>query len=242
MGIFFTVLTQPIYNALVLLYGVIPGQDLGLAIILLTVLIKVILWPFTGKSLKSQRAMQAMQPKVEALREKYKDDKELQAKKLMELYQSEKVNPLSSCLPLLVQLPILLALYNVLRQSIADPSMFQHLYAFVPQPEVINTMLLGLVDLGARSIPLAILAGIVQYVQARMLQQKQPPKNVADKDGAKDEALAATMSKSMVYTMPLVTVVFGASLPGGVTLYWLTSNLVSVIQQFLVFRRFDKKD
>lgn len=242
MGIFFTVLTQPIYNALVLLYGVIPGQDLGIAIILLTVLIKVILWPFTGKSLKSQRAMQAMQPKVEALREEYKDDKELQAKKLMELYQAEKVNPLSSCLPLLVQLPILLALYNVLRQSIADPSMFQHLYAFVPQPEVINTMLLGLVDLGARSIPLAILAGIVQYVQARMLQQKQPPKNVAKKDGAKDEAFAASMSKSMVYTMPLVTVVFGASLPGGVTLYWLTSNLVSVIQQFLVFRRFDKKD
>lgn len=239
-GFFFMILTQPIYNALILLYEFLPGQDLGLAVILLTVLIKLVLWPFTGKSLRSQKAMQELQPKVEEVREKYKDNKEEQAKALMELYKSEQVNPFSSCLPLLIQLPVLLALYNVLRRSITDPEMLQSLYAFVPQPEILSNMFLGLIDLSERSIPLAILAGIVQYVQARQLQVNRPPKNVAKKEGARDEALAATMSKSMVYTMPLVTVVFGATLPGGVTLYWLTSNLVSVIQQFLVFRGMKK--
>lgn len=236
-GIFFTLLTQPIYNALVFLYEVLPGGDLGVAIIVLTAIIKLILWPFTGKSLSSQKAMQALQPKVEEVKEKYKDDKERQAQELMALYKTEKVNPFSSCLPLLVQLPILLALFNVLRRSVSDPDMVQYLYSFVPQPDVLNAMFLGIVDLGARSIPLAILAGLVQYVQARMLQVNRPPKAVADKEPAKDEALAASMTKSMTYTMPLVTVVFGATLPGGVTLYWLTSNVVSVIQQYLIFKK-----
>lgn len=236
-GFFFTILTQPMYNLLILLYEFIPGQDIGIAIILVTVLIKGVLWPFTGKSLKSQKVMQNIQPKVDALKEKYKDNKEEQAKAMMELYKEEKVNPFSSCLPLLIQLPILLALYNVLRRSLADPEMLSSLYSFVPVPEVIDMMFLGIVDLGAKSIPLAILAGIVQYFQAKMLQVNKPPKAVAGKEGAKDEGMAATMTKSMTYTMPIITVVFGASLPGGVTLYWLFSNLVSVLQQALIFRK-----
>ena len=124
-GIFFTLLTQPMYNALIWLYSVLPGNDLGVAIILLTVIIKLILWPFTGQSLKSQTAMQQLQPKIEEVKEKYKNDKEGQAKVMMALYKEEKVNPFSSCLPLLVQLPILLALYTVLRRSVTDPEMLQ---------------------------------------------------------------------------------------------------------------------
>ncbi|PIR47272.1 hypothetical protein COV06_04280 [Candidatus Uhrbacteria bacterium CG10_big_fil_rev_8_21_14_0_10_50_16] len=239
-NLFFLILTQPIYNALVFLYEMIPGQDLGVAIVVLTVLIKLILWPFTGKSLSSQKAMQELQPKVEEVKEQYKDDKEGQAKALMELYKEEKVNPFSSCLPMVIQLPVLLALYSVLRQSITNPEFISNLYAFVPAPEVINSTLFGFMDLHARSIPLAILAGAVQYVQARQLQVNRPPKELAKKPGAKDESMTAAMSKSMLYTMPLVTIVFGASLPGGVTLYWLTSSVVSVIQQFYVFRGMEK--
>jgi len=239
-NLFFTILTQPIYNALVYLYEVIPGQDLGLAIILLTVLIKLILWPLTGKSLSSQKAMQELQPKVEELKKQYKDDKEGQAKALMELYKTEKVNPFSSCLPMLIQLPVLLALYSVLSQSIANPEFIANLYAFVPVPEVMGSTLFGFLDLHARSIPLAILAGAVQYVQVRQLQVSRPPKIVAKKESAKDEDMTAMMNKSMLYTMPIITVIFGSTFPGGVTLYWLTSSVVSVIQQFIVFRGMKK--
>ncbi len=236
-GIFFTILTQPMYNALIWLYDVLPGNDLGVAIILLTIIIKLILWPFTGQSLKSQAAMQALQPKMEAVKEKFKGDKEALAKAMMELYKEEKVNPLSSCLPLLIQLPILLALYNVLRRSVTDPAMLQSLYGFVTAPEVVHPVFIGLVDLAGKSIPLAVLAGIIQYVQVRMIQVKTPPASVAKKEGARDEAMMASMTKSMTYTMPILTVVFGATLPSGVTLYWLVSNMVSVLQQWLVGRK-----
>ncbi|MEK7108437.1 MAG: YidC/Oxa1 family membrane protein insertase [Patescibacteria group bacterium] len=236
-GIFFTLLTQPMYNALIWLYSVLPGNDLGVAIILLTVIIKLILWPFTGQSLKSQTAMQQLQPKIEEVKEKYKNDKEGQAKAMMALYKEEKVNPFSSCLPLLVQLPILLALYNVLRRSVTDPEMLQALYGFVPAPEAIHTVFIGLVDLATRSIPLAVLAGVVQYAQVKMIQVKTPAKGLAKKEGARDEAMMASMTKSMTYMMPILTVVFGMTLPSGVMLYWLVSGLVSVLQQWLVMRR-----
>ena len=234
--LFFAVLTQPIFNALIAVYNVVPG-GIGVAIVLVTILIKLVLWPLTGKSLKSQKAMQVIQPKLDQIKKDYKDDKEGQAKAMMELYKEEKVNPFSSCLPLLIQLPILIALYNVLRQSIADPELMNSLYSFVSQPEAINHMFLGLFDLSKRSIPLALMAGAIQYVQAKMLETRRPPKNLADKEGAKDESMTATMTKSMTYTMPLVTIVFGASLPGGVTLYWLVSNAISVLQQYLVFHK-----
>lgn len=239
MGIFFTVLIQPLFNALIAIYNTVPG-DFGVAIVLLTVLIKLILWPLTGKSLKSQKAMQSLQPKIDALKEKFKDDKEGQAKATMALYKEEKVNPFSSCLPLLVQLPILLALFNVLRTS-TSPELMVSLYSFVNQPEALNNVFLGIFDLSVRSIPLAILAGVFQYIQVKMLETQRPPKDLEKKEGVKDEAMAATMAKSMTYTMPLITVVFGATLPGGVTLYWLTSNVISVLQQYLVFRKKPKK-
>ncbi len=234
--LFFTLLTQPIYNALILVYEVVPGS-LGVSIVLVTILIKLVLWPLTGKSLKSQKAMQAIQPKMEEIKKDFKDDKEGQAKAMMELYKAEKVNPFSSCLPLLVQLPILLALYSVLRRSAMDPELIASLYGFVTQPEMINTVFLGLFELSEKSIPLALMAGAIQYVQAKMLETRRPPKDLEKKEGAKDETMTATLTKSMTYTMPIVTVVFGASLPGGVALYWLVSNGVSVIQQYLVFHK-----
>jgi len=229
-------MTQPMFNALIGIYNVVPG-DFGIAIVILTVLIKLILWPLTGKSLESQKAMQEIQPKLDELKVKFKDDKEGQAKATMALYKEEKVNPFSSCLPLIVQLPILLALFNVLRRGATDPELMASLYGFIQQPEIIHNVFIGLIDLSERSIPLAILAGIAQYVQAKMLESRRPPKDLAKKEGAKDEAMAATMAKSMTYTMPLITVVFGATLPGGVALYWFTSNVISVIQQYLVFHK-----
>lgn len=224
------------FNLLVGLYNVIPGADMGFAIIALTLVIKLILWPLTGSALKSQRAMQQLQPKLDALKEKHKGDKEALAKEMMEMYTKEKVNPLSSCLPLLVQIPVLIALYRVLSIGLKDfdPTL---LYSFVQNPGNVNETFLGLVDLSVRSIPLALLAGASQFVQTKMLMLKRPPAKLREKEGAKDEDMMATVNQSMMYMMPLMTVVISWSLPAGLTLYWVAVSVISILQQFLVFKK-----
>lgn len=233
--IFNLILAQPLYNLLVALYDFIPGQDIGLAIIALTILIKLILWPLQARSLKSQHALQQLQPKIQELKEKYKDDKEKMSKAMMRLYSEEKVNPLSSCLPLLIQLPIILALYRVFLKGLNGEAAYT-LYSFVPDPGSISPMFLGAVDLAAPNLILAVGAGIFQFIQAKMMVINRPPKQVEGASGAKDEAMLASMNKSMVYFMPVITVVIGASLPGGLTLYWMVVNIVAVVQQLLFFR------
>ena len=240
MDIFQTVLTQPIFNLLVFLYNTIPGSDMGFAIISLTIIIKLVLWPFMNSSLKSQKALQELQPKVEEIKERYKDDKEGLAKAMMELYQQEKVNPFSSCLPLLIQFPILIALYHVLLRGF-DPASLDLLYRFVANPGEIQNMFLGFLDLSVSNVWLAVIAGVFQFFQTRMLMSKRPPKVVAGTKGAKDESMLASMNKSMMYFMPIMTVLIGMSLPGGLALYWVTVTVVSIVQQYIVFRG-SKKD
>lgn len=235
-SLFYVVLTQPMFNLLVFLYNVIPGSDMGFAIILLTIIIKLILWPFMNSSLKSQKSLQEIQPKVEELKAKFKEDKEGLAKAMMALYQQEKVNPFSSCLPLLIQFPILIALYHVLLQGF-DPSALGQLYGFVSNPGTINNMFLGFVDLAVPNLWLAVIAGIFQFFQTRMLVSKRPPAQVAKTPGAKDETMLASMNKSMLYFMPVVTVFIGATLPGGLALYWVTVTVVSIVQQMVVFKK-----
>ncbi|MEK7105676.1 MAG: YidC/Oxa1 family membrane protein insertase [Patescibacteria group bacterium] len=235
MNIFFTLLYQPLFNLLVWLYDVLPGNDIGIAIIAMTAIIRILLLPMSGQSLKSQKRMQDLQPKIEEVKARTKDNKEAQAKELMQLYKTEKVNPLSSCLPLVVQLVILIALYQVLSAGLNSTSL-DALYPFVHNPGHLDAMFLGKVDLATPNVVLAVLAGIVQFFQARMMITKRS-KPVTP--GAKDEAMLATMNKSMLYFMPVITVVIGASLPGGLALYWLVSNLFMVGQQIFVFRKQD---
>ena len=108
--IYHTIIYNPILNLLVGLYNILPIHDIGVVIILVTLVIRILLAPFMHKSLKSQKSLTALQPKMNELRDKHKDDREAQAKAMMELYKEHKVNPLSSCLPVIIQLPILIAL------------------------------------------------------------------------------------------------------------------------------------
>jgi YidC/Oxa1 family membrane protein insertase len=235
MNLFHEILYRPLFNLLIWLYDVIPGADIGFAIIVLTVVIKLVLWPLTNASLKSQKALQDLQPKLDELKAEFKDDKEKLAKAMMELYAKEKVNPLSSCLPILVQIPVLIALYQVLADGLR-PESLSALYAFVRNPGTVDAMFVGFVNLAERSIPLAVLAGILQYFQTKMLIARRPPRQVRGSEGAKDEEMLTAMNNSMMYFMPVMTVVLGATLPAGLTLYWVTINVVSIVQQFLVFR------
>lgn len=232
LALYHELLFRPIYNLTIALYDVL-GHDLGIAILVLTVMVRILLWPLTHKTLHSQKAMQDIQPKLKEIQERYKDDKERKAKEMMELYKREKVSPFSSCLPLLIQLPLFIALYQALNAGL-DSDMLAQLYAFVGNPGSVNTISMGFLDLSVRSIPLAILAAGVQYVQARMMSTKRA---AVKSEGSKDEDTMAIMNKQMLYFMPALTLFIGISLPAGLTLYWLLTNLMMVLQQYLYFRK-----
>ncbi|HOD86990.1 MAG: Membrane protein insertase YidC [Parcubacteria group bacterium ADurb.Bin115] len=226
---------QPILNLLVLLYNSVSMQDLGLSIILLTVIIKLILWPLSKKSIKSQKSLQELQPKIDELKLKYKDNQAEMGKALMSLYKEHQVNPFSSCLPILLQLPFFIAVYRVFRDGLG-----QHLdlvYPFIYRPEFINSVFLGFLDLSKPNIYLAILAGLAQFWQAKMMMTKRNKNKTAPSVNVKDEGMAAIMNKQMLYFMPALTIFIGITLPGGLTLYWLVLTLLTVLQQFLMNRK-----
>jgi YidC/Oxa1 family membrane protein insertase len=223
---------QPIFNLLISFYNLIPGHDIGIAIIALTFLIRLILFPVTLSSLKSQKALQNLQPKIQEIKEKYKNEPEKKRQALIELYSKEKVKPLSSCLPLFIQLPIFVALYQVLIDGLKGQKM-ELLYSFIPRPEAINPLAFGFLDLSRPNFVLAFLAGLTQFwLSKRVTITKQP-----NLPGAKDEALLSLMNRQMLYFMPFLTIMVGSYLPGGLTLYWLTTNVFTGIQQELFLKR-----
>ncbi len=229
---------QPLLNLLIFLYNVIPGHDMGLAIIAITVIIKLVLYPLSIQSLRAQKAMTDLQPKISEIKKQYKDQKEEQAKQLMNLYKQEKINPLSSCLSLLIQLPFLFAIYQVFRTGLSNGSLAL-LYSFVYHPATINTIAFGFLNLAKPQFVLALLAGAAQFWQGKMLFAKRPKIKTAD---SKDEDMTAIMNKQMTYMMPIVTVVIGMSLPSGLTLYWLIFTLGTVAQQLIAFRHKKKPE
>jgi len=231
--IFTVVFYQPILNLLVFLYNIVPGHDIGLAIIIMTVVIKLILLPLSKQSIKSQKALQEIQPKIDEIKKKYADKKEEQGKAMMELYKQEKVNPFSSCLPLLIQLPFLWAVFKVFRAGLSGQSL-ELVYSFIYRPEVIDTISLGFVNLAKPNVVLAVLAGLAQFWQAKMMTTKKPE---IKSEGSKDENMMAVMNKQMLYMMPALTVFIGLSFPGGLALYWLITTVLTALQQLYVFKK-----
>ncbi len=230
-NIFTTLFFQPILNLLIFLYNIIPFNDFGVAIVLMTVIIKLIFWPLGGKAIKSQKALQDLQPKIDEIKKKYTNDKVGSSQAIMALYKENKVNPFSSCLPLLIQLPFLWAVYRVFSAGIQNN--LELVYSFIARPEFINTVSFGVVDLAEKNIYLAFLAGAAQFWQAKMMSTKRPPVKT---DGSKDENMMAIMNKQMLYIMPVMTVFIGLSLPGGLTLYWFVITLLTAVQQLVTFK------
>lgn len=213
---------EPILNLLVGLYNIIPGHDIGLVIILVTIAIRIILAPFMHKSLKGQKEMSVLQPKISALREKHKDDKTEQTKAITELYKEHNINPFSSCLPLLIQLPILIALYQVFAKALKGN--LEGLYSFVHNPGVLNSTLFGWVDLAHPNIIFAILAGLVQFWQSWMITKSQNTEGM-------DPTMKA-MSIPTMYVLPLVSIYIAWKLPAGLPLYWIVTTLFAIGQQY----------
>lgn len=225
-AIFNEVLVRPFYNLLIGVYNHIPGHDFGVAIILLTILIRLALMPLSIKALKSQKAIGQIQPKIKEIQEKHKNDKQEQAKQTMAAYKEAGVNPLGGCLPMLIQLPVILALYRVFIK-VFQPDSLSLLYSFVNKPVFINNIAFHFLNLNQPNVVLALLAGVFQFVQSFMMMKYQPqdPSNPA-----------AAMSRQMTYIFPVLIVFIAWRLSASLSLYWVTTTLYSIGEQWYIRR------
>ena len=232
-NLFNLILYQPLFNALIFLYAYLPGHDFGIAIIVLTAAIRLVLYPLMAQSIRSQKILNELQPKIQEIQKQYQNDKQQQAKAMMELYQKEKFNPFGGCLPLLIQLPILLALYQVFWRGF-QAEQLGFLYSFVPSPGGIDPMFLGLINLTQPNIVFAILAGIFQFFQSKMMMPQMKKQQRGSDQMAQ---FSGAMQKQMVYLLPVFTVFILWKLPAAIGLYWLVTTLFSIIQQYLIYKK-----
>lgn len=226
---------RPLYNLLVWLYATLPIQDIGLSIILTTLIIRFILYPLSQKGLKSQKAIQTLQPQIAELQKKYKGNREELARQTMALYKENKINPFASIGPMLIQLPVLIALYQVFRSGFG-PEAMHNLYSFIQVPETINNLMFGLFDLTQPSLALGIIAGLAQFYQMKLmfaLRGMNKAKTVAKK-GEPD--FQSILQKQMLYISPIMIVVVSMTFSSALPLYWLVTTLFSIGQEFILKR------
>jgi len=228
------VLYQPLLNALAFLVSVIPGGDVGIAVIILTILVKVVLFPLSQKSIESQAQMSILTPELNKIKASGAS-KEEQARLTFELYKEHKTNPFSGCLLVLIQIPIIFALYYVFLKGINFESGL--LYSFIHVPEHSNMIFLGLLDITEKSFILAILAGVSQYLQAHFIPKPPVPSVVNNATPSFSDSFAKSMSMQMKYIFPFIVAFIAYSISGAVALYWITSNLFMVGQQIYVKKK-----
>lgn len=229
-----TILVHPLFNILLLIYAVLPGHDFGLAVIGLTILIRLSMWPLVQKQLHHQKAMKELQPQIAAMKKKAGGNRQKESQLMVELFKQNQVNPFASLGLALLQFPILIALFFVLRDVVEGGKIESVAYSFVASLEPIRAIIsnpgsfdptfLGLVHMAEPNLVLAVLAGITQYFQAKQLTPAKPAKG----------SPGSSLTSNMLLIFPVVTVAIAATLPSALALYWVTSSLVAIGQQHLV--------
>ncbi|MBI5457614.1 membrane protein insertase YidC [Candidatus Kaiserbacteria bacterium] len=237
--LFHAAVYDPLYNGVTFFVGVIPSHDIGLAIIALTIVVRIIIFPLSGRAIKAQMAMKKIAPEIELLKAKYKDKREEQGKAIFALYKERGVHPFSSIGLVLIQFPILIGLYWVFYAGgfpEVDPSL---LYSFVHVPPSVNMEFLGVLDMSKRSVILAVLAAVTQFIYTRL---SMGPRGQAT---AVEASLSSDMARSFDlqarYVLPAIIGVIAYTIPSAAPLYWVTSNIFMIIQEYASGRRFDQK-
>lgn len=237
---FQTILVKPIYNLFVAVVGIVPHGDAGLAIIVLTVIMRLVLYPVFTASIRTQMGMQAMQGDLDVLKDKHKDDKETLAREQMALFKKHKVNPLAGFGALFVQLAVIIALYYALFRE-GFPTINTHLlYSFVSAPEVVSTSFFGLVNLlTPKHLILALLVGLTQYLAIRLTVQRTKNPHPPGSDKA---AMQSMQQNMMLYFMPLIMAITSYFFAAAVGLYFIASNVFSLGQEYLIRRELQKQN
>ena len=219
---------EPLYNGLIALINFIPF-DAGVVVILFTLIVKFILFPLSRKAVKTQIEMKAIAPQLAELKEKYKDDQQQYAVKMLEMYKEHEINPFSTIFLTLVQIPIIISLYYVFLKSGLPSIQTELLYSFVSAPDVVNMNFLGLIDISEKSHILALLAAVSSYFQ---MKYSVPIPQTKTKPGEsfKDD-LARSMSIQMRYVFPIIVYFIAYTISGVIAIYWLTSNFFTIAQE-----------
>lgn len=236
--IWHTFFFDPIYNLLVFFIDVFPGGDVGLAIVATTLVVKCVLLPLSVKATKTQVVMKEIQPKLEALKETYKDDRQKQAEEMLSIYRDAKINPFASIFLILLQIPILIALYFAVTRGGGIPLPEINvglLYSFVPVPEAVSTFFLGSFDMLAKSIPLALIAAGAQFIHARLSMSVLP---TPDKDAAPSfkNDFQRSMQLQVKWVLPVVIFFVAYTTSAAVALYFTVSNIFAIAQEFYLRR------
>ncbi|MBI2024385.1 membrane protein insertase YidC [Candidatus Giovannonibacteria bacterium] len=223
------IIYRPLFNALAFLTGVVPYHDVGIAIIILTILVRIIIFPLTHRSLLTQIKMKELEPHINKIRETHKDKADEQGKKIMELYKEHGVNPLSGCFLLLIQLPILIALYRLFWKGLLSGG---NLYSFISMPSPIKTHFLGLVDLALPSWTFAFLAAASQFAQMKLANPTIPKKGTSMR-----EEMSRAFAIQSLYIFPALIFFISIKFPAALALYWTSSNLFATLHEAVVRRR-----
>ena len=224
---------QPVYNLLIVGAALLPTHDVGVSIIVVTALIRLITFPLMHRSVITQRKLKELEPRIQAIRDTHKDNAQEQGVKIMALYKEHGVNPFSGFATLLIQIPIIYALYRVVREITIIPGL---LYTFTPIPATLNTVFLGIVDITHPSIPLAILAGLFQFLQAKYAMPDLPKQDPNAKPSLGSD-FARSLQVQTKYFLPLIIVFIGYTLPAAVSLYWVANSALGVLHELYVKRK-----
>lgn len=233
-NIFNLIFFQPLYNALVWLTAVVPGGNIGWAVIALTLIVRFILFPLQHKMTRTQHKLKELEGQIKEIKEKHAKNPQEQAKATMALYKEHGISPFSGFLLIIIQLPILWALYRVFRGGLSIQAGM--LYSFVSVPLVTSSLFLGFIDLSGRSILLALIAGVAQYGQINLAMPQLPKPNSNAPAGFKDN-LARSMSLQMKFIFPVMIVVISLGLPSVMALYWITTSVFSIVHELIVKRQ-----
>lgn len=266
MNIFETLIAQPIFNLLMWLYAVIPGGDFGIALIIFTIIVRFALWPMVVKQLHQVKAMRKLQPELAKIKKASKGNRQVESMQMLELYKKHGVKPFRSILMLLIQLPIFIALFQVIqifttnRGQIAEFT-YNFLEGIPPiadiiaNPAAFDENLFGVIDLTGIAIQsegitlfflvgLAIVAAYTQYIISKQTSPTTTTKRFRDvmaeaAEGKQpDQAeLNAVMMGKMIKFLPILMLIIMLSLPGALALYYATSNIFAAVQQYFILKR-----
>lgn len=229
---------NPIYNALVAIVALVPGSDVGIAVIIVTVAIRLILLPFSLSAARTQRAMKILEPKLKEVKEKHKGEKEKEALETLALYREAKVNPFASILTVFIQIPVLLALYFVFYYEPFSSINAARLYSFTPVPASISLLFLGLVSVAGKSLVLAVLAGVTQYIQAHFaLSGTMKPSDTK----SMQNDFQRMMGMQLKYVFPFIIGAISYTTSGAIALYFITTNIAGALQELYVRRTLDRE-
>jgi YidC/Oxa1 family membrane protein insertase len=232
-NIYHTFFFNPLYNSLIALFSILPWADAGVVVIILTILVRFVLFPLSRKAVHTQIKMQEIGPELEKIKSKYKDNQEEMARKTLELYREKGVNPFSGIFVIIIQIPVIIALYQIFLHAGLPEIDTTILYEFIKVPENINTTFLGIMDITAKSIPLAILAAVTTFIQfvVSMRNQKAPQGN------SFGDNLARSMQMQMKYIFPVIVFFISYHISGVIALYWFTTNVFTILQDIVIRKR-----